>query len=90
MILSIDGQKVTCMKDVVALLQSQESEYADILTVNGTRIVLKKEGCVKANEAIRARYKIESDRSADLRDSVVVASQVNDDAISQYEMGAIP
>ena len=63
---SINGQIITCMRDVVQLLEGQLPEYVDIKTVQGTHITLKRDDIPVAKKSVKAKYKIEYDRSEDL------------------------
>jgi len=72
----VNGQKIHNMKDLVAAFQKPAGKFDVIETDedsdDGYQIVLAADGIQKANDEILARFKIPSDRSADLAGSAAV------------------
>jgi S1-C subfamily serine protease len=68
-VISINNEPIDNMKELVRLMEAetQENEFVNIQLTSNKRIVLKKSDVANASGSILERYKIEKDRSEDLR-----------------------
>lgn len=66
-VLSVGGVTVRDLRHLSELLDDARGEFVEIVTEAGDLIVLDRAAVTAANSEILARYKIASDRSADLR-----------------------
>jgi S1-C subfamily serine protease len=62
----VNGQPISCMEDLVKILDGKTSGYVDIETAKGYHLILKSDKIKAANKSILTKYKINSDRSEDL------------------------
>jgi len=65
-VISINGNRINNMKDLISLIESDEDEFVDIKLANNRRIVLNKRKILDSNKNILERYNIQFDRSDDL------------------------
>ncbi|MCK4649008.1 trypsin-like peptidase domain-containing protein [bacterium] len=63
----INGKKISTMKDLVSAFEDYEGSYHTIVDERGYEIVLERDKIQEANQRILKKYKINSDRSEDLR-----------------------
>jgi len=66
-ITQVNGKGVSTIQDVVKAIEGNEGEYHVMMDEWGNQIVLERSKIAAAQKVILERYKIEADRSADLR-----------------------
>jgi hypothetical protein len=66
-ITQVNGEGVSTIEDVVEAIERNEGAYHVITDESGNQIVLERSKIAPAQRKILERYKIEADRSADLR-----------------------
>ena len=65
----VNGKRISHMKDLVTAFETNVSEYHTVIDERGHQIILDRNKVNKNNTAILKRYKIDSNRSEDLRGS---------------------
>jgi S1-C subfamily serine protease len=65
----VNGKRISTMNDLVKAFESNVAEYHTIMDERGHQIILDRNKVHKTNGAILKKYKIDSDRSQDLRES---------------------
>jgi S1-C subfamily serine protease len=63
----VNGKAISSMEDVVQAIERNEGAFHVLVDEWGNRIVLERAATIEAQKAIMERYKIDADRSADLR-----------------------
>jgi S1-C subfamily serine protease len=66
-ITQVNGKAIASMEDVVQAIEGNEGAYHVLVDEWGNRIVLERAATIEAQKGIMERYKIDADRSADLR-----------------------
>lgn len=67
----INGKKISTMKDLVKAVENNKEKYETVIMEGkGKQIVLDKNGLSEASKRILERYKIDSDRSENLKNSL--------------------
>jgi len=65
----VNGKRISSIKDLVNAFESNGAEYHTIIDERGYQIILDRNKVHKSNGSILKRYKIDFDRSEDLRES---------------------
>jgi len=63
----VNGKRISSMKDLVDAFETNDAEYHNIKDERGYQIILERDKVHRSNKAILERYKVDSDRSEDLR-----------------------
>lgn len=63
----VNGKKISTMKDLVRAFEDYEGRYHTMVDERGYEIVLERDKVQEANQRILKKYKINSDRSENLR-----------------------
>ena len=63
----VNGKRISSMKDLVAAFESNVAEYHTVIDERGHQIILDRSKVNKSSRAILKKYKIDSNRSEDLR-----------------------
>jgi S1-C subfamily serine protease len=63
----VNGKAISSIEDVVQAIEGNKGAYHVLMDEWGNRIVLDRAATIKAQQRIMERYKIDADRSADLR-----------------------
>jgi len=66
-IVRVNGRKVSTMKDVVKAFEENKGLYHEIEDDNGLKIIIKRDDADRYGKRILETYRIESDRSVDLK-----------------------
>ena len=64
---TLNSEKVKNLKDSIAKIENKKTGFFEILLGDNNKIVLDVEKARKATPVILQRYRIDSDRSADLK-----------------------
>jgi hypothetical protein len=64
---TLNSGKVKNLKDFIARIENTKTGFFEILLGDNNKIVLDAEKARKANPVILQRYRIDSDRSSDLK-----------------------
>lgn len=64
---TVNGVKITSLRQLASLIDSQKEGFLEIVLQNGMRLVMDVSGMREATPRVMHRYRIPSDRSSDLK-----------------------